>query len=97
MKLLTIEEVASITRCSVSTIRRRIAETRRGQSTFPLPIHGFHKRGLWRQDDIELWQETPPPNVPYIESPAIKNKRLEIARNRLRKEFGLTFGDREAG
>jgi len=96
MTLLNICEVAKYMRCSVNTIRRRIADARKGESTFPLPIHGSRKRGLWRQEDIELWSEAPPPDAHCIESPTVRNRRLENTRKQLRK-LGLKFGDTEAG
>ena len=57
MKLLNIREVATLLGCSISTIRRRIAAARLGTSTFPLPVHGCRKKGLWRREEIETWKE----------------------------------------
>jgi len=92
MDLLNIEEVASFMRCSSSTIRRRIAEARKGNSTFPLPIHGDRKRGLWRKDDIEIWSEVPSSNTCHIESPSVRNRHIEVTRNQLR-ELGIKISD----
>lgn len=89
MRLLTIDEVAQSMRCSVSTIRRRLNAAREGKSTFPLPIHGDNKRGLWREEDVETWQESKP-ELPQIESPAIKDRRLKIIHHQL-EQLGIKF------
>jgi len=98
MKLVNIQEVSSITRCSISTIRRRIADSRKGLSTFPLPIHGGRKKGLWRQDDVLMWNEALPdtPKVPYIESPTVRNLRLINVHNRL-LEYGIKIDSGDKG
>ena len=99
MTLLTIEEVSSITRCSVSTVRRRIADARKGLSTFPLSIHGDRKRGLWRLDDIELWNESPSPdmpNVPY-DTPTTRQRRLKAIHNELLEKYNIKVGDGNQG
>ena len=67
MTLLNINEVASLLRCSRSTIYRWMAETRKGNSTFPLPITGKRKRGLWHKEDIEAWSNCPQSNQPYAD------------------------------
>ena len=99
MSLLTIQEVSQITRCSVSTIRRRISDARAGKSSFPLPIHGDKKRGLWRADDIELWNESPQPNTPNVpyETPATKQRHLKIIHNELLERYGINVGSSDKG
>ena len=57
MKLLTIQEVADIMRISVSTVRRRVTDARKGKSSFVLPIHGKGKKCLWRADTVLMWNE----------------------------------------
>jgi len=93
MKLVNIGEVADLMRSSVSTIRRRLAAARSGESSFPLPIFGNKKKALWRQDDILTWNESLPdtPNVPN-DTPATRQRRIEITRNQLR-ELGIKIGD----
>jgi predicted DNA-binding transcriptional regulator AlpA len=90
MKLVNIEDVAILMGCSVPTIRRRMADARAGKSSFPLPIHGSRKRGLWRKDDIEMWSEASPdtPSVP-CETPATRQRHLKIIHNELREKFGV--------
>ena len=92
MSTLFIEDVASYMRCSHSTVRRRIAEARAGNSTFPLPIHGEHKRGLWRKEDIENWSEAQSSNIPKIDGPSICNQKqdIEFIRKQLR-ELGINI------
>ena len=90
-KLLNIQEVADELQVSVSTIRRRIAESRKGLSTFPASVFGQNRKGLWRKEDIEIWCENTPsvPNVPHVESPAAVKARLKAVRNDLLREFGI--------
>jgi predicted DNA-binding transcriptional regulator AlpA len=59
MNLLNISEVAEMLRCSVATIRRRLAEARRGERRFPLPVNKWKEHNLWRAVDIENWTENP--------------------------------------
>ena len=58
--LFTIQEVCQYYGLSEQTIRRRIRESREGTGSFPKPIFGFGKRGLWHREDIENWSETEP-------------------------------------
>jgi predicted DNA-binding transcriptional regulator AlpA len=55
---LKIEEVAELLRCSVVTIRRRLAAARLGKNRFPLPITKSHEHALWRADDILEYTES---------------------------------------
>lgn len=59
MRLLKIREVAALLRCSVPTVRRRLAEARRGERLFPLPITKPNEHALWKEQDIENWTENP--------------------------------------
>ncbi len=87
MTWLDIHEVAECLGCSISTVRRRIRAARLGKSGFPLPRDGPHNSGRWKLEDIESWQEAPPPNVPAFETNAATKRRLEIARKQLKKLF----------
>jgi len=58
--LLSIQEVCQFYGLSEQTIRRRIRESREGVGSFPKPIFGFGRRGLWHREDIENWSETEP-------------------------------------
>ena len=90
MTWLNIEQVSDYLRCSISTVRRRIRAARKGKSNFPLPRDGNHNRGMWRLEDIEAWQETPP-DRPIIESSATKKRRRENIRKQLAK-LGVNVG-----
>jgi len=56
---LKISEVAELLRCSVPTVRRWLAEARRGERLFPLPLNQPRSQNLWRREDIENWTENP--------------------------------------
>ena len=98
MKLVNIQEVADLMCSSVSTIRRRISDARKGLSTFPQPIFGSKKKALWRQDDILTWNEALPdtPNVPY-ETPATKQRHLKIIHNELLEKYGINVAGKGRG
>ena len=71
MQVVKIDEVAELLRCSVPTIRRRLAEARRGECLFPLPLNKPCGQNLWRLEDIENWTENPP------KKPAKKTKHQD--------------------
>ena len=56
--LFTIKEICQFYGLSEQTIRRRIKESREGSGSFPKPIFGYGKRGLWHREDIMNWKET---------------------------------------
>ena len=86
-----IQEVANYFQVSISTIRRRRAESIKGLSSFPAPVFGQNRKGLWRKEDLELWVEggQDVSNVPHIESPAAIKRRLKAVHNDLLREFGM--------
>jgi predicted DNA-binding transcriptional regulator AlpA len=57
MQVVKIDEVAELLRCSIPTIRRWLAEARRGERRFPLPLNQPHSQNLWKLEDIENWSE----------------------------------------
>ena len=98
-KLLSIQDVAAELQVSVSSIRRRIAESRKGLSTFPSSVFGQNRKGLWRKEDLELWVEggQDVSNIPHIESPAAVKRHLKTVHNDLLREFGIDLtGNTEA-
>ena len=73
MQLLNIQDVADVMRISVSTVRRRVTDARKGKSSFVLPIHGKGKKCMWRADAVLMWNEDVP-EVPHCsESASVKD------------------------
>jgi len=56
--LFTIQDLCRYFGLSEQTIRRRIKEAKEGMGTFPKPIFGYGRKGLWRIEDIMNWTET---------------------------------------
>jgi len=56
--LFSIQDICQYFGLSEQTIRRRIRESREGTGSFPKPIFGYGKRGLWHREQIENWKET---------------------------------------
>jgi predicted DNA-binding transcriptional regulator AlpA len=55
-KLLTFRDLLLILQISEPTLRRYIANARRGTGNFPLPVNdGFKRKLLFRPEDIESW------------------------------------------
>jgi predicted DNA-binding transcriptional regulator AlpA len=86
--LLTILDLVNLLRVSESTLRRWIAESRRGLNSFPKPVNGFKRKLLWHPVDIELWmtagrQQQP---VPNFGSPTERKKRHTAAMSRLQSK-----------
>ena len=80
-KLLTFRDLLAILQISEPTLRRWIAEARRGTGNFIKPVAGFKRKLLFRPEDFERWmkchqQSTP---VPNIESPTQRAKRHTAA------------------
>ena len=59
MQVVKIDEVADMLDCSVATVRRWLAEARRGERRFPLPLNRPYSQNVWRLEDIENWTENP--------------------------------------
>lgn len=54
-KVMLIDEVAAATRWSVSTVRRKSSERRKGRGDFPLPISPPGCMCKWLASDIEAY------------------------------------------
>lgn len=88
--LMTFKEVCVYFGMSAPTLRRLISRRKRGESSFPNPIFGWNRRGLWRRSDIENWTETETVSEPQkVESTEKKAKKLEQDRKLLAKEHGI--------
>lgn len=98
-KFWTLREVCIFVRCSESTARRWIAESRCGVGTFPIPIQQkkggkllFDPQALVRW--VEAQQATPQPAVNPVHSPKReqqdKKRRLELARAALERHRTTT-------
>lgn len=88
--LMTFKEVCKYFGMSAASLRRLIARRKRGESSFPAPILGWNRRGLWRRSDIEHWTETETfAPSPKVESSENQSKRLERDRDDLKKRHGL--------
>ena len=86
--LLTLQDLLPLLKVSEPTLRRWLAETRKGTGSFPMPINGFKRKLLFHPDEIERWagcrqQSTP---VAKIESATQRTKRNNAALNRLRSK-----------
>ena len=79
-KLLTLRDLLPILQVSEPTIRRWLAEARRGTGNFPKPINGFKRKLLFHPAEIERWagcQQQPPPVA--FESTTQRKKRHAAA------------------
>ena len=92
MDVFNTKQVCYFMKISPSTVSRRVAESRKGNSTFPLPIHGSHKKRLWRAEDIISWSEEE--STVHHESPTDQERRLKAVHEELLKEFGIKVGDK---
>ena len=50
-----ITDICSYYGLSESTIRKKVQESRNGESNFPLPLFKSGSKALWRKSDIEAW------------------------------------------
>lgn len=88
--LMTFKDVCEYFGLSAPSLRRLIARRKRNESSFPSPILGWNRRGLWRRSDIENWTETETTSEPQkVESPEKKERRLERDRIALKKEHNI--------
>jgi integrase len=53
--LLTIRDLQDLLRVSEATLRRWLAEARKGTGDFPKPVNGFKRKLLFRPVDVEAW------------------------------------------
>jgi transposase len=68
IQVIKIDEVAEMLRCSIPTIRRWLAEARRGERLFPLPLNQPNSQNLWKLEDIENWTENSADKTPRKKS-----------------------------
>ena len=89
-KLLTFKDLLPILSVSEATLRRWLAETRKGIGDFPKPINGFKRKLLWSPSDIEFWlsrhQKSAPVCNVEIESATQRSKRYNTAMKALEKK-----------
>jgi len=78
-KLLTLQDLLPILRVSEATLRRWLAETRKGMGNFPKPINGFKRKLLFHPDEIERWMNSGQSPPPVIESSSQRKKRHAAA------------------
>jgi len=86
--LLTIQDLIPILRVSEPTLRRWLAESRKGTGNFPKPINGFKRKLLFHPDEIERWMGCRQHSTPVakIESATQRAKRHNTAMDRLRSK-----------
>ena len=79
---------------SESTIRKKVRESRNGESNFPLPLFKSGSKALWRKSDIEAWGGEEgevihfAPTLPSVAPMPTQN--LNETRKRLEK-FGISL------
>ena len=57
-EILLLPEVAERLRLSVASVNRLLAQRRRGEGTFPLPLSTFKGKGRWRAKDVDDYIES---------------------------------------
>jgi len=89
-----ITDICSYYGLSESTIRKKVRESRNGESNFPLPLFKRGCKALWRKSDIEAWsgEEGEVINfAPALSSVApVPTQSLNETRKRLEK-FGISL------
>jgi len=53
----TIQQICDFYGLSEQTIRRRIRDAKAKKSSFPKPVFGYGRKGLWHAEDIINWSE----------------------------------------
>jgi len=90
--VLQIEDIASVFRVSIPTVKRWLHDAKRGKNNFPLPISGVPGRRLaWSRTAIEDFiNETPQVvNAPKVESAAKQRQRHNAAMLELKQRHGV--------
>jgi len=85
-KLLTLQDLIAILQVSEPTIRRWLAESRKGTGSFPKSVNGYKRKLLFRPEDIEVWAAAGRPPPVAIESASSRAKRNDAAMSALRKK-----------
>ena len=90
-RILFIPEVAERLRVSIGTVNRLLAQRRKGEGHFPLPLSGAKCKGRWLASDVDKYIESlSSVNIP-VHVPTVKQqkqnyqKRQEAARKILRQ------------
>jgi len=85
-KLLVVAEVLDLLRISLPTLDRRIRLTKRGESSFPLPVQdGAKRKRLWHMTDIERWanrQSSTPVKKATVVSPKQQRRTEKLYQER---------------
>jgi len=68
-EILLLPEVAERLRVSTATVNRLLAQRRKGEGIFPLPLSSFKGKGRWLASDVDAYIESLsdcniPANVP---------------------------------
>ena len=78
--LITLRELQLSLQISEATLRRYLAEARRGVGDFPLPVSKPKRKLLWNPADIERWIGChSQPTLPDIETASQRLKRHAAA------------------
>ena len=93
--LLTLQDLLPLLKVSEPTIRRWLAETRKGTGSFPMPINGFKRKLLFHPDEIERWAGCRQQPTPVFESASQRSKRHTAAMKALEKK-GVCIKQQEA-
>jgi len=54
-EILLIDQVAARLGVSIATVNRYLAQRRKGQGSFPLPISPFKGKGRWLSSDVDQY------------------------------------------
>ena len=57
-EILLLPEVAERLRVSTATVNRLLAQRRRGEGFFPLPLSTFRGKGRWLASDVDAYIES---------------------------------------
>jgi predicted DNA-binding transcriptional regulator AlpA len=89
-----LTDICSYYGLSESTIRKKVRESRSGESNFPLPLLKRGCKALWRKSDIEAWGGEDGEVIhitPTLSSVApVPTQNLNETRKRLEK-FGISL------
>jgi predicted DNA-binding transcriptional regulator AlpA len=57
-EILLLPEVSERLRVSTATVNRLLAQRRKGEGTFPLPLSSFKGKGRWLASDVDGYIES---------------------------------------
>ena len=75
-EILLIHQVAARLGVSVDSVRHYLAQRRKGQNSFPLPISPFKGKGRWLSSDVDHYIQSLS-SVNDVAVPAKSKKRQE--------------------